>query len=110
MPVTNMYVAVTHPCRLDAQQHLLALRLGSRIFPHFQRLAPVDDLHGTHLGVSQFPEPKQGDERTEVVEGGIATASTASGPTSTSGIAGGRLVFRRIPLNRASDAGLRMVR
>jgi len=49
--VPDMDVAMANPCRLDAQQHLLAFGLGIWIFPHFQRFAPFDDLHRTHAVV-----------------------------------------------------------
>src|SRR6266851_1209714 len=51
MPVPDMHVAVADPRRLDAQQHLLALGLGVGVVARFERLAPFDDLHRTHVGV-----------------------------------------------------------
>jgi len=52
--VPDVHVAMAHPRRLDAQQHLLALRLGIRILPRFERLAPFDDLHRPHPGALRF--------------------------------------------------------
>ncbi len=48
MPVPDMHVAVADAGRLDAQQDLLALRLGVGVVARFERLAPFDDLHRTH--------------------------------------------------------------
>jgi hypothetical protein len=48
MPVPDVYVAMADPGRLNPQQHLLALRIGVRVIPCFERLAPFNDLHCTH--------------------------------------------------------------
>jgi len=40
-----------------AQQYLLTLGLGIRVFPRFQRLSPFDDLHRTHPGASISKDP-----------------------------------------------------
>jgi hypothetical protein len=57
MPVPDVHVAVANAGRLDAQQHLLTLGLGIRVFPRFQRLSPFDDLHRTHPGASISKDP-----------------------------------------------------
>src|SRR5216683_4430144 len=51
MSVPDVHVTVADPRRLDAQQYLLALRLGIGILPRLERLAPFDDLHRTHAGI-----------------------------------------------------------
>jgi hypothetical protein len=51
MPVPDMHVAVADPRGLDTQQNLLSHRLGIRVLPGFERLAPFDDLNRTHTGV-----------------------------------------------------------
>src|SRR5262249_8220612 len=60
MSVPDMYVAVADSGRLDPQQHLLPLRLGVRVIPCFERLAPFNDLHRAHAqssrtGARPFP-------------------------------------------------------
>src|SRR5438874_1885829 len=45
MPVPYVHVAVADARRLDAQQYLLAHRLGVGVVARFEWLAPFDDLH-----------------------------------------------------------------
>src|SRR3954462_8661577 len=60
MPVPDMHVAVAHPGRVDPQDHFGPLRLRIGVVARLQLLAPLDDLHRTHILPSRMISPEAG--------------------------------------------------
>src|SRR3954449_9545731 len=58
MPVPDMHIAVAHPGRLDPQDHFGPLRLRIGVVARLQLLAPLDDLHRTHILPSWIISPE----------------------------------------------------